>query len=361
MSMNNHCIYCNASNPQWAKAHVVPRLMGTFKNQPTLLKKVCKDCDTVIGECEALLSKCTIEGVLLKHIGIVGRHKGTSSSPFRRGHSGHPPIKLTTAIPGYDQTARVEPIGDSHNVDLIPQLIITDKHGSREEIAINNPDCINISEWSILLTKCLQGHVKDLDIVGLSDEQYALISHVFRELGITHDPIENLTISPVVKQQALVKGASEFDDRYFRAIAKIAFHYFLLHTKVFDGYESEYNTIRRFIRYGEGDVSSFLTKHSQPIAHDTAGRDRPPYYGHVLRTDLDSNSISVCVQLFIGHDYLPDWYKVKLSQKQQVIFLQTEEFGHYYKYLELDERSQYDGDIEQVTVAQILKFPGVFR
>ena len=246
MLKETNCIYCNAPNPRWAKAHVVPRLMGTFKNQPTLLNKVCKKCDTVIGESEALLSKCTIEGFLLRHIGVVGRHKGKSSSPFRRGHSGHPPIKLTTVIPGYNQPARVEPIGDSHNVDIAPQLILIDKHGNRDEIAINNPDCISISEWFMLLTKCLQGRVRDLDIAGVSDEQCALIAHVFHLYGINHDLIENIAITPV-KQQVLVNGATVFDDRYFRAVAKIAFHYFLLHTKVFDGYESEFNTIRRYI------------------------------------------------------------------------------------------------------------------
>ena len=115
----------------------------------------------------------------------------------------------------------------------------------------------------------------------------------------------------------------------------------------------------RCYRYGKGDKSHFLSKHNQPIAHDTSARDRPPYYGHVLRTELDSNGISVCMQLFIGHDYVPDWYKVKLSQKQRKIFLQTEEFGHYYKYFEPDKRSQYDGDIEKLTVVQIIKLPGL--
>ncbi len=87
--------------------------------------------------------------------------------------------------------------------------------------------------------------------------------------------------------------------------------------------------------------------------------DRPPYYGHILRTEITSSAISVYIQLFIGHDYIPDWHQVILSQEKRKIFLQTEEFGHYYKYYEPDKRSQYDGDIEKLTVAQILQFPGL--
>jgi len=351
------CIYCDEANPKWAKAHIVPRLMGTFENQPTLLKRVCEGCDNEIGNtCEVLLAKCTIEAILLKHIGIVGRHKGKSSSPFRRGHSGYPPIRITTVLPGYGNEARVEPIGDSKNVDIVPQLILIDAQGNREELAINNPDCISLSEWRLLVQKCLDGSVKNLEAIGLSDEQLVLIKHVFRKIGITYDPADDAEISPF-QAQVLVKGCVTYDKRYFRAIAKIAFHYFLLHSKIFDGSEAEFEAIRKFIRYGEGDEWDFLEKNNQPIAQDPSGKDRPPYYGHVLRTEITPKSIGVCVHLFVGH--MPEWHHVLLSQKNRKIFLQTEEFGNYYRYLEPEEQTGYDGVVENITVAQILKIPGL--
>ncbi len=225
-------------------------------------------------------------------------------------------------------------------------------------MGINNPDCISLSEWRLLVQKCLEGSVKDLEAIGISNEQFILIKHVFRKTGITFDPADDAKISPL-QAQVLVKGCVRYDRRYFRAVAKIAFHYFLLHSKVFDGSEAEFEMIRRFIRYGEGDEWDFLVENNQPIAQDPSGNDRPPYYGHVLRTEITSQSIAVCVQLFIGHDYKPEWYRVLLSQKKRGIFLQTEEFGHYYKYLEPDRRSQYDGVIEKLTVMQILKYPGL--
>ncbi len=192
--MNNeeNCIYCKADNPKWAKAHVVPRLMGTFKNQPTLLNRVCADCDREIGECEALLSKCSIEGVLLKHIGIIGRHKNRSSSPFRRGHSGHPPIRMTTALPDYDHEVRVEPIGDSSNVDILPQLVLIDAQGRREELAISNPDCISLNELTLLMRKCLDCKINALEAIGISNEQFDLIKYLFQKFGITFDPADDI-------------------------------------------------------------------------------------------------------------------------------------------------------------------------
>lgn len=358
MNSVTKCIYCDTDNPKWVKSHVVPRLMGTFKNQPSLLNRVCVDCDKEIGKCEALLAKCTIEAVLLKHIGIVGRHREKSLSPFRKGHSGYPPIRMVTILPGYDNETRVEPIGDSTNADILPQLILIDAQGNYEELVINNPDCISITEWSLLLKKCFEGKVKDLKAIEISNEQFTLIKRVFNKYGITFTSEEDVNISPL-HAHVLAEGCVTYDKRYFRAIAKIAFHYFLLHSKLFDGSEAEFKSIHRFIRYGEGDEWNLIEKGNQSIAQDPSGRDRPSYYGHVLRTEIASKVISVYVQLFIGHDYMPEWYRVHLSQKMRKVFLQTEEFGHYYKYFEPNKRSQYDGEINKLTVAQILKTPGL--
>jgi len=349
------CVYCGSINPKWAKAHVMPRLMGTFENQPTLTKRVCAACDREIGQCEAIIAKCTIEAVLLKHIGIIGRHKAKSPSAFRRGHSGHPPIRMTTIIPGYDSEIRVEPIGDSNNVDILPQIILIDGQGNREEVVINDPNCISIGEWSLLVRKCLSGGVKQLEAI-VSNEQAILIKHILHQFGITFDCRDDAKISPFQKR-VLVKGSMTYDERYFRAAAKIAFHYFLCHSNLFKGSEEEFEAIRRFIRYGDGSEKDFIEKGELPIVYDPSGADRPPYYGHILRTEIIPGGISVYMQLFIGHDYKPRWLRVRLSQKARKIFLATEEFGHYFRYLEPDKRSRYDGVIEKMAVAQTLKLP----
>jgi len=338
----------------------MPRLMGTFKNQPTLQRRVCAECDRAIGECEAVLAKSTIEAVLLKHIGVVGRHKERSSSPFRRAHSGSGPIRMAAEVPGYEYEVRTEPIGDSQNVDVLPQMVLVDREGNREEIAIADPNCISLSEWRLFISKLCEGKVKDLDMIGLSEQQSSLVRHVLQKLGCTFDLPGDTTIKPY-RGTTLVKGSVVYDERYFRALAKIGLHYFLLHSRVFDGTKQEFDAIRQFIRYGHDDEASCVVKGKGTLAIDLSGDDRPPYYGHVLRTNISSHGISVLVQLFIGHDYKPDWYQVRLSRKKHAIFLSSEEFGHYYRYLSPEERTtqDYDGVIEKITVAQVINIPGV--
>jgi len=262
---------------------------------------------------------------------------------------------MTTAIPSYDSEVRVEPIGDSNNVDLLPQIILIDGHGNCEEIVINDPNCITIGEWSLLVRKCLSGGVKQLEAI-VSNGQAILIEQILHQFGITFDCSDDAKISPF-QGRVLVKGSMTYDERYFRAVAKIAFHYFLCHSNLFKGSEEEFDAIRRFVRYGEGDAKEFIEKGEIPIVYDPSGADRPPYYGHILRTEISPKGISVFMQLFIGHDYSPRWMRVRLSQKARKIFLQTEEFGHYYRYLEPDKRSRYDGVIEKMVVAQMVKIP----
>jgi hypothetical protein len=244
-------------------------------------------------------------------------------------------------------------MGDSKNVDILPQLILIDKQGNREEIAVGDPNCISLGEWRMLLGRCHQGRVKDIDAIGLSNEQFALIVRVFRGNGLTFDLPEETSIQPF-QGTAVVRGTVTYDARYFRAVAKIGFHYFLLHSQLFTGLEEEFDGIRRFIRYGEGHEGDFVAKGRGPLTYDPSGCDRPSYYGHVLRTDVSPKQIAVRVLLFIGHDHKPDWYGVILSRTKHLIFLASEEFGHYYRYIEPEETSQYDGVIERLTVAQTI-------
>jgi hypothetical protein len=348
MEKAGKCIYCGAVNPTWARAHVMPRLMGTFKNQPTLKFRVCAECDREVGQCEEILAKSSIEAVLLRSIGIVGRHE-RRSSPFRRGHSGLPPICMTAKVPGYEHEVRTEPIGDSHNVDIIPQLILFGKGGKREDVAIENPDCISLKEWEILFKKFAGGRVKDLDMVGMNQNQIDRIVRCLHSFGLRFDMPACATIPPF-QGSATVHGSVAYDERYFRSLAKIAFHYFLLHSHTFQGCEPEFDGIRRFIRYGDGRETDFIAKGGGPIAYDLSGADRPPYYGHVLRTDDSAEGIAVGVLLFIGHDYKPDWHKVILSRRKPQA---KEEFGHYYRYLDHRRPKQWDGVIEELKVLHV--------
>jgi hypothetical protein len=156
-------------------------------------------------------------------------------------------------------------------------------------------------------------------------------------------------------------GVAIYGREYFRAIAKIAFHYFLLYSSLFDGSELEFEPIRRFIRNGKGNEKDFVIEGAMPAIYNESGRDRPPFYGHILLMDMAPNRIAVWLQLFVGHNYKPNWRRVILSTRRRGVLLPSEEFGHYYRILEPAERSQYDGVVEKQIVAQVLRMPGMHK
>jgi len=98
-------------------------------------------------------------------------------------------------------------------------------------------------------------------------------------------------------------GVAIYGREYFGAIAEIAFHYFLLYSGYVDGSEPEFERIRRFIRYGEGSEEDLVIEEGAPAICSSSGQDRPPFYGHILVTDVAPNRIAVWLQLFVGHDY----------------------------------------------------------
>lgn len=353
MKGEDRCIYCGRTDQLSRHAHVVPRCMGSFENQPTLKNQVCSSCDTEIGKCEGHLIKCGMEALLRIKVRVAGRSGKDSSSPFQRKHYGHGPAKLLVKFPYVGWMVRVELMEDGQNCQLLPQLVLVAQDGTCDQIVLLNPMSVGPDELKKKIARTKGQKWKKAWAVQLSNDEADHIFDLLKQLGL-YGGEEVLDQIKPFKSTVCVSGVITYGKDYFRAIAKIAFHYFLLHSKVFDGSEPEFDALRRFVRYGEGDEGRFIVKVDGAIAYDPSGRDRPTYYGHVLRTDVSPDRIAIDVQLFFGHDYTPNLYRVNISDKRPAIFLPSEEFGHYYRYLEPEKRTQYDGVIENLTVAQTI-------
>lgn len=64
------CLYCGESDKKFCKAHILPESLGAFKNQPTLLNKVCAECDTEIGKFEDQFTHTGLAALLRPVIGL---------------------------------------------------------------------------------------------------------------------------------------------------------------------------------------------------------------------------------------------------------------------------------------------------
>jgi hypothetical protein len=103
-------------------------------------------------------------------------------------------------------------------------------------------------------------------------------------------------------------------DRYFRAIAKIGFHYFLTKFPRFRGDEPCFSEIRNFIMNGcpIDEIGRFVTNSQEQFAYQLRAGDRLSAWGHLIGVDSGYMGFRAKVQLFVGPEsrstvYRPDW------------------------------------------------------
>ena len=128
-----------------------------------------------------------------------------------------------------------------------------------------------------------------------------------------------------------------FTSRYYRAIAKIAFHYFLVHSRRgMRGDESVFTSIRRFIIQG-GDPAPFFEvsepRFANPFRQLPSGRTlTPSRWCHILAACEARTEVVGYVHLFAGPGCLRRPHHIRLAKLDRRIALPDPVFGHVYEY-----------------------------
>ncbi len=347
------CIYCNSFQDLCRSSHTVSRCLGTFKNQPTLRYKVCKKCEEAIGKCEHILAKCAPEALLKANLGIKGRHE-KSTSPFRTKQAGHGPLKMKIKYPGTDYEMLVEPIGDGKNCQISPHIEIRDANGNKKQIIIEDPDSLTANKLKQLI---FSTEIKNPTKVWprmQNNEQVDKIFDLLDECGLYGSEEMAEDIKPF---EGIVKAGGQiiWDERRLRAIAKIAFHYYLNYNSFeHSGYEDLFMPIRDFIRYGKGNLKDFIIEKKGYFVEQLKRGWKPQTYGHIIAATVNDRFINVKIQLFVGPNYEPPYYEVLLCRNIFKIGIPETVFGHNYVYFEDDKKQNYSGSIHQLLATKLI-------
>lgn|GEM_PF-1208259 len=349
----NKCIYCDTSQKLCRSSHIIPRCLGTFRNQPTLRYRVCRDCEEAIGQCEDILAKCAPEALFKANLGIKGRHE-KSTSPFRRKHMGYGPIKMKIKYPGTDYEMLVEPVGDGKNCQIIPHIEICDAHGNNKQIIIEDPDSLTADKLKKLIfsteikhpTKVWPRMQKNEQVDRIFDLLKACGLYVSEEMAEDIKPFEG-----TVKAGGQIVG----DGRRFRAIVKIAFHYYLnFNSFKHTGDEDVFMPVRDFIRYGKGRLKDFIIEKKGYFVEQLKWGWKPPTYGHIIVATVNDGFINVKIQLFVGPNYEPPYYEVFIGENPFKIEIPGIIFGHNYAYDDNQESKNYDGSFHQLLATKLI-------
>ena len=306
------CIYCE-SEPA-SEEHAFPACFGEFEGFPLLLNTICRRCNEKIGLAEQQLCRSGIEGVLRSVLGLTGRTKHEPVNPFERGSAGAPPIEFTARHP----ESNLDVLWEFHpefGPRELRQIVFFDDEGQSAPLRV--PQSIKTPAQ---LREHIRTHGEPRENASVFGEEL----NVLAEFTLKPQTSRVGEQKPSVVQN--LTGKVAVTNLYFRAIAKVAFHYLLTVEDSVRGDEDVFAPIREFILKG-GTADDFVTTDRKPIVatEENSGLE----WGHLLSIERRSDCIQVRLQFFIGPlNQRPFTYKVGLASHP----IRIGPLGHYLHY-----------------------------
>ena len=342
------CIYCGAqSNP--SKEHYLPRSLGAFKGYEPLLGKICVGCNSDFKILEDQFIHSSPEAFFREMLGIKGRKHHSKKAIFYERSAGTDPLVIIGKYPGEDYEIFWEVNSGTFTIRELCQVLIKDENGKIHPVPIpktmDTPDDLKRA----IKQRGLKKH--RLFKVLCDKHELKHIEHLLSELLPPNKKIA--LIEPKTSGSSIqTKVNSIVTDKYFRAIAKIGFHYFLNQFPNFTGAETEFDPIRSFIKDGKGDDKNFVKMDSRQIVKEFSYGCRPKNYLHILA--LDKNHIIIArMQFFVGIKNLPIVWKVNLGiNPSKIIF--REGVAHSFMYYDV-KTNGHDGEMSELFTSRYVK------
>jgi len=337
------CIYCN-SNAANSDEHHFPACLGMDKiiNYRMLKDKLCEECNIKIGKVEEQFCRCGPEAFFRVLLNIRGRAYHKKVNPFYRGSAGGHRITNITDHPTKDCTLYCELKPGEEDCHPARQIILKDKNGKYHSILIT--DCLQTPKDLEEVIK--REGIKDpaLDECWASEDEHEWIDRLTK---LFKKRFEWDKESP-----SYVIGRKQFETRfritsyYFRAIAKIAFHYFLLHFTQFSGNEDEFSGIKKFILEG-GNVDDWVRQIKGTFLSDVVpGYAATDKYGHAIAVDKSRMVIFANIVFFFGpKGFPPFFYKTYIGKNPEKI-IYPEHKGHQIVYFHEPDSNGFIGRMD---------------
>jgi len=259
------------------KEHVIPELLGKFRNNLTLNSRkgneaVCNKCNSDFGnKIELFLGRDAMEGYLRYMYAIKkpGELKFFKSRRVR--------VKLAEGeYEGAYVDFKYDRSSNTLGVDLVNQVGLRRKNTDKLEFfeleKLGTEQEMRSKGYLTNYLKVVYSHPDRLElIIGLLEKKG------FKITG------KSKPVSPFLKgATVMAKITSIVDKTVSRAIAKIAFNYLAYTQGVGFALDKNFNGIRKFIRYGVGDRSRYVLLDTSPILADEIRYRTKKTFGHIV-------------------------------------------------------------------------------
>lgn len=348
------CIY-HAESPDCTQSfdptkgegdHIIPAALGEFEGDERL-RAVCPSCNNRIGQCEQQLLQCGPEAFLRRLVKPRSKRLRRRGTGKVKAAAGTPAPQFTIDAGGHSELVEPSP-DDPRNVFPVDQLVIRDEKDSEHTIRLFPG--MRADQLRDRIRGKVSGEVKDAHLHcddGRWDQYLSLLKQIWPELRIEE-------LAPTEPGVHRVPGRIKFivNDAYFRAIAKIGFHYYLVHSKRdLNGDEPGFSRIRDFIING-GNFEEFFDKSKARFVLPFRHPWHPSHYCHVLAADESEETAIAYVHLFIGPGIDHPPYYVTLGPVGSKVVVPGFVQAHFYIYDQPNSSGRYAGPVVRATVTQ---------
>ena len=288
------------------------------------------------------------EAFIRRYYNITGRPGHDRVNPFYRGSAGGHRLEMKVFDPNLGFEILMER-ADGNYRQLRQLVFIEQATGKTGHIPVGEkmtPEELRAAYNRLELTPPLDMHL----ICGPEEEQWV------QDLVCRTSP--GTRFGPGSRGTTIYAsgGAISFSltERYFRAVAKIGFHYFLSQFPQYIGQELKFADIRQYILKGDRNVNranEFVGERKLPLVGEALDGARPDgWIGHILCADITSGEYRAHVQTFICEDFQPRIYTVRLGQSP--VDLKNDAVGHAFVYFRDGYHGKFAGEAHSLTPAR---------
>jgi hypothetical protein len=337
--MEQKCLYCLA--PADSVEHPLPAALGEFRDAPLLADRICTRCNNRrLGLLDEQMTRSGPEALLRRFYGIQGRATHDTVNIFQRGSAGGHRVDLRSMDQalGYEVALEIE----NGQARQMCQIIFVEKSGKTHHLPIHK----GTTPEELRATYDKLGVVPPCDDMRIfygpheKDWVEALIQQAWPSVTFGEGKLGSTSYQGAV-------GTVVLTNRYFRAVAKIGFHYFLTQFSEYTGREQIFSGIRQFIldeTAGVDSANTFIGKRQHALIGEmlTPGMRPAGWRAHVLCAETRPGECLAYVQTFLSEDWPAPIYAVRLAQ--DVATIECRATGHAYLYYGDGPEGNYAGD-----------------
>jgi hypothetical protein len=344
MKSLGQCLYC--SSPANSLEHVLPAAFGEFTGAPNLENRVCDECNNKrLGVLDEQLARCGPEGFFRRWYGIEGRTHHDKVNPFYRGSAGGRRQEFSAFDPVWGVEVNLEI--ENGQARQLRELIFIESSGKTHHLPIRE----DATAEGLLQAFKAFGVIKPFAArLSCDPEERTWLEPILRQAWPAAEFGEG---TPGSKVFAGAVGKVELNARYFRAFAKIGFHYFLTQFSSYSGHEPLFSRLREFISEDVAGpvsrVNEFIGVRQHPLLGEMLNPNARPdgWRAHLVCAEVIPGGCFAHVQMFLTEDWPAPTYTIRLAAADTAV-VGNGAAGHIYRYYPDGLRGRFSGEAESL-------------